>query len=832
MNPESQWPEPSLWQRVLSRLINPGGAPSRERLAEVVAGKTVLVTGASYGIGRACALLLGRAGAKVLLVARSAAALQEVARELEGAEVWPVDLMDLDAVARLGQQLAERHDIDIVINNAGKSIRRSLALSYDRFHDVERTMGVNYLGPVRLLLALLPGMVRRRRGHIVNVSTIGVRIPPGPRWGAYQASKGAFDTWFRSVASELQLEGVATTSLYMALVYTRMSAPTPSLRGVPGLTPEQAAGLVARALVHEPAQIAPWWLGPAQLLSVLLRRPLAWLLPALVRRTQDNARETLGRALRQAGLLTPNPWTLCRVLSALARHGARPSGLAATAARRFPDHPAVIDDQGTLTYGELDRRVQSLSRTLQERYGIGPGSAVGIMCRNHRGFVEALLAVSSASADAVLLNTEFPGPQLAQVLRDHPLACVLHDPEFAATFAQAGQPVPRIYTGEGAGSTEELIRSHPGRARVSRHRGKIVILTSGTTGAPKGAARSPRFSALKGPLVTLLCRVPLRARTTLLVAPPLFHGFGLAYLALSLLLGATLVLRRRFDPETLLADVSRHQVRVVVAVPTMLRRLLELPEDIRAQYELSSLQAVLSAGSPLGASLGARFMATFGPLLYNLYGSSETGFGSMATPPELQRAPGTVGRSPQGTALRILGPDDQELPAGQIGRIFVRSGLMFGGYVGGGHKDIVDGFMSTGDLGHVDEQGLFFVDGRADDMIVSGGENVFPLEVEEQLASHPDIAEVAVIGVPDEEFGQRLEAFVVCRGEGDADALRAYLKERIARYKVPRDFVFLPQLPRTPTGKLLKRELQGMRAASQPSKSGLPAAATSSGSGM
>ena len=267
--PAHQWPRQRLLTRVASWLLNPHGAPSQSRLRTAVGGKTVLITGASFGIGEATARLLGAAGAKVLLVARSRDQLELVAAAIRSdggtAEVHPADLTDTDAVADLARRLLDAHGpIDIVVSNAGKSIRRSVALSYDRFHDFERTIGVNYLGPVRLLLALLPGMRRRRSGQIINVSTFGVRVPPGPRWGAYQASKAAFDAWFRSMGVEARSDGVATSTIYLPLVYTRMSAPTPSIRGLPGLYPEQAAGLIARAIVRRSRVIAPWWLLPAR----------------------------------------------------------------------------------------------------------------------------------------------------------------------------------------------------------------------------------------------------------------------------------------------------------------------------------------------------------------------------------------------------------------------------------------------------------------------------------------------------------------------------------------------------------------------------------------
>jgi NAD(P)-dependent dehydrogenase (short-subunit alcohol dehydrogenase family) len=277
---------------LLSLLVDPHGAPSSARLREAVGGKVVLITGASFGIGEASARLLARAGASVLLVARSADKLQTVAADIReqggSAFAYPTDLSAAESVAALVEQVLAQHGhVDVLVNNAGKSIRRSIALSYDRFHDFQRTIDVNYLGPVRLTLALLPAMRAQRRGHIVNVSTIGTRVPPAPRWAAYQASKTAFDVFLRSVALEAKSDGVTTTSIYMALVHTRMSAPTPIFRKLPGLTPDQAAQLVARAIVDKPRSIAPWWLSPAELAADAARGPLELAMGALYRFTRD-----------------------------------------------------------------------------------------------------------------------------------------------------------------------------------------------------------------------------------------------------------------------------------------------------------------------------------------------------------------------------------------------------------------------------------------------------------------------------------------------------------------------------------------------------------------
>ncbi|WP_309234809.1 SDR family NAD(P)-dependent oxidoreductase [Nocardia sp. XZ_19_385] len=255
-----------LAERVATRLLYPTTRPREKSLRDAVSGRVVLITGASHGIGKASARKLGAAGAVVLLVARSTDDLEAVAADIRAAggtaHVYPADLTEFDAVETLARDLLTEHGhIDVVINNAGKSIRRPIHESYDRFHDFTRTMDINYLGPVRLLLTLIPHMRDRKQGHIVNVSTWGVLMPPTPRWSAYSSSKGAFDTWLRTVATEIASDGVTTTSIYMPLVHTRMSAPT-DFSNLPGLTVDEASDLICHAVTARPREIAPWWQAP------------------------------------------------------------------------------------------------------------------------------------------------------------------------------------------------------------------------------------------------------------------------------------------------------------------------------------------------------------------------------------------------------------------------------------------------------------------------------------------------------------------------------------------------------------------------------------------
>ena len=510
--------------------------------------------------------------------------------------------------------------------------------------------------------------------------------------------------------------------------------------------------------------------------------------------------------LTKAGILAPiNPVKLPHLgLSALKYGISLGTGVSANAVRH-PDSAMLIDEAGKLTWRDVDRRTDALAAALRAS-GVKPGDGVGLMARNGRGFVEPAVAIAKAGADVLLLNTAFAGPQLADVCDRESAVALIHDDEFAEALDIAAVGRIRIRTSEleqfctqFAGQTPP----RPGRA------GRLTILTSGTTGTPKGAQRGSSGLTLDGP-AGFLSVIPLRAGTQLVIAAPLFHGWGLAHFGLALGLGSTMILRRRFDPEQTLADVANHRAEVLAVVPVMLQRILELPADVRAKYDVSSLQVVASSGSPVSGELAARWMDAFGDNLYNLYGSTEVSFASIATPTDMRRAPGTVGRPPRGVTVKLFDRDGIEVPQGEVGRVFVGNSMLFEGYTGGGDKDRIRGLAATGDLGRFDEAGRLFIEGRDDEMIVSGGENVFPKEVEETLASHPAVVEAAAIGVHDDAFGQRLRAFVVLRTDVSEDALRQHVRDHLANYKVPRDIVVLDELPRNATGKVVKRELEAV----------------------
>jgi fatty-acyl-CoA synthase len=483
-----------------------------------------------------------------------------------------------------------------------------------------------------------------------------------------------------------------------------------------------------------------------------------------------------------------------------------------------PDRTAVIDELGTLTYAELDARANALARSVSAA-GIKEGDRVAIMCRNHRGFIEATLASSKLGADALYLSIELAESAVSRVLARERPAAFLCDEEFSELATDDGSQAPVrfvVYSGT------ERVQARPLRGQsaepatamplpVPSGTGHTIILTSGTTGTPRAAVRGRPAPGSQATVAAapIISRIPLHELETTLIAAPLHHLWGYSQLMLGLPLSSTCVLRGRFDAEDTLRAIADHRVSVLVIVPLMLQRMLRLDAATRSRYDTSCLRIIAVSGSALPGDLALKAMDAFGDVLYNLYGTTETGAVAIATPRDLREAPGTAGRPPAGTELKLLDKEGRAVGPGERGRIFVKSGYMFQGYTSGEGREVIDGLLSTGDIGHLDDAGRLFVDGREDDMIISGSENVYPREIEDLLAQHEQIAEAAVVGVPDEEFGERLKAFVVPRdGSRLTEAVvKEFVKAGLARYKVPREIVFLTELPRNAAGKVLKREL-------------------------
>jgi acyl-CoA synthetase (AMP-forming)/AMP-acid ligase II len=520
------------------------------------------------------------------------------------------------------------------------------------------------------------------------------------------------------------------------------------------------------------------------------------------------------RTLAEAGILRPTrPDKALRIANALRRWGPTPAAGYTAAAIRDPGATAIIDELGTLTFEEVHRRTNALAHALSDA-GVKEGDGVAIMCRNHRGFVDATVACSKLGAHSLYLNTAFAGPQITDVVkREKPIALV-YDEEFEELTHDAGERRKRFIAWNDGDTKpkdpllEDLIEAgDPDDVVPPAEKGRVVILTSGTTGTPKGAQRKQPESL--DPAAALFSKIPLHAGERTMIAAPMFHSWGFAHFTLGMGLGSTLVLRRKFDPEDTLSATAQHECTALVVVPVMLQRILELPPETIDKYDLSALRVIAASGSALPGELAVTVMDRFGDVLYNLYGSTEVAWATIATPEDLRAAPGTAGRPPRGTIVKLLDEEGNEVGEGQTGRIFVGNEMAFDGYTGGGNKQNVGGLLSSGDVGHFDAGGRLFIDGRDDEMIVSGGENVFPREVEDLLADHDAVDEVAVIGVEDDQFGQRLKAFVVVtRGaKVGPEELKDHVKANLARYKVPREIEFLDELPRNATGKVLKREL-------------------------
>ena len=521
------------------------------------------------------------------------------------------------------------------------------------------------------------------------------------------------------------------------------------------------------------------------------------------------------KVLSDVGLIRPiRPDKLMRVAERYVRLGASPALGSIANAITDPDGTAIIDQAGALTWKETHRRSNALARALRDE-GVDAGDGVAIMCRNHRYFIESTMACAKLGAVALYLNTAFAGPQLADVLeREKPVA-LIYDQEFTELLSEGGgERLRRFVAWEDEvdkvddTSLEQLISSAPGDdLEPPKEHGRYIILTSGTTGTPKGAQRSEPEGL--SAIAALLSKIPRRSHETVMIAAPLFHSWGFLHFMLSLPTAATMVLRPRFDPEETLQAVAEHRARVLAVVPVMMQRILDLPEEVKRKYDLSSLEVTAASGSALPGELATKWMDQFGDNLYNLYGSTEVAWASIATPEDMRAAPGTAGRPPRGTVIRVVDEHGNDVEPGHTGRLFIGNQLSFEGYTGGEDKDRLGDLLSSGDVGHIDEDGRLFIDGRDDEMIVSGGENVFPREVEDLLSDYDGVAEAAAIGVDDEEFGQRLRAFVVKEDGADLseDDLKGHVKSNLARYKVPREIVFVDELPRNATGKVLKREL-------------------------
>ncbi|WP_306355839.1 MULTISPECIES: AMP-binding protein [unclassified Nocardia] len=520
---------------------------------------------------------------------------------------------------------------------------------------------------------------------------------------------------------------------------------------------------------------------------------------------------TAGQMMRTGVLAPSRPDRGMRQLAGLAKWRFTLAGGYAAGAALEPDRPALIDDHGTRTFDEVHRRTTALATAMAD-LGIDSHHSIGLLAHNHADMVETMVAAGKLGADLVLLNAGLSGRQLEEIAQRERLTALFVDAALEPLVSYLHDGVSRYITGARRGrddlsTIDDLIALGHDRIPKPAHPGRLLVLTSGTSGIPK-CARRPHAKGF-GTIAALLSRIPLRMRETMLIPAPLFHTWGLAALQLSTALRATVVLPEQFDAEDCLRLIAEHRVTSLIVVPTMVHRILALPAAVRDRYDTSSLRIVASCGAPLPAATVLRFLDDFGDVLYNIYGSTEVSWATIAGPEDLRVSPTTAGCPPLGTKVAVLDADARPVPIGAVGRIFVGNHMLFDGYVASTPPAEADGMLDTGDLGYLDVAGRLFIAGRDDEMIISGGENVFPRPVEEALSFLPQVNDVAVVGVPDSEFGQRLAAFVVKhRGSGlDSAMIQNYIRNRLGRAAVPRDVSFLTELPRTASGKIVKRLL-------------------------
>ncbi len=476
------------------------------------------------------------------------------------------------------------------------------------------------------------------------------------------------------------------------------------------------------------------------------------------------------------------------------------------------DKPALHDAQGTLSWKELDLRANRVANMLAA-LGMTGSDRVATVLRNGREQVEVILGAQKAGFVACPLNTWAKRPEMSAILEQAAPKVLIYDPRHADQVHEVvTDGIALVAIGEGDGradvSYDDLLDAASPAPPAPFVRGagspRVVIHTSGTTGKPKGASRDASAAGL-GSLANLLGRVPYHRDDVVFCPAPLFHSFGLATLTFAAALGSTIVLPDRFDPEESLRWIDRYRATAAAFVPVMLRRVVSLDDAARARYDLSSLRIVMASGSVLSDDLRSAVADLMGQVLYDLYGSTEVGWVAIATPEDMRTRPQTVGRPVDGIDVAVFAADGRRLGAGETGELFVKSEVLFEGYTSGEAKDEREGYMAIGDLGHFDEDGYLYVESRSDEMVVVGGENIYPIEVEQVIESVDGVDEVTVLGVADDEYGEVLAAFVV--GRASVDEVRARCEAELASYKVPKRIEVLAELPRTSTGKVVKRDL-------------------------
>ncbi len=495
-----------------------------------------------------------------------------------------------------------------------------------------------------------------------------------------------------------------------------------------------------------------------------------------------------------------------------------PTAILAVHALRDGAKDALADEGKRLSYGELDATIDRLARAFVAR-GVNKGDRVALMMRNCRHYLLAQWAITRIGGVAVQIGYRLKAAEVAHILENAGPVLIVHHPEYAQTLEEAvklSRTAPPGGLFDVPDGVERLIANAPSGGAVrndgAAQSGGMMVYTSGTTGKPKCARRTFEKS-LHDSVIDFIASVGIHRDDRHLVVCPLYHSAAPAFIALTYLVGGTVILREHFDPEEVLRTIERERVTSAFMVPTMLGRIASLPKDTLDRYDRSSIRWLMSGAAPLPTDTARRVLQVFGDVLFNFYGATETGLVTLAGPRDHLARPGTIGRALLGNEIRLLDEDGRDVPQGEVGELYVRNSMLVEGY----HRDgeatrraMRDGFFSVGDLARVDADGFYYLADRKHDMVISGGVNIYPLEIEQRIHEHPAVLECAVVGVPDPDWGESLRAFVVLRPGSslDLDELRGWCKDVLADYKCPRTLEVRDALPRLPTGKVLRRELR------------------------
>ncbi len=499
---------------------------------------------------------------------------------------------------------------------------------------------------------------------------------------------------------------------------------------------------------------------------------------------------SLFKKLYKAGLV--DPAGLRRMFGAFLNSGLNLIALLRFSASRYPTRIAIVDDNEELTYQQLYDQVQQLAATLKDQYDIVSGSRVSIIARNHASLIRSIFAVAQTGADLWLLSTDMSPEQCNKLVQKNQFNLVILDDDLLCLDGLESRDTLSFLSINKHSAFPSQI---PAVRKTSKVRGgKIIVLTGGTTGEFKSAARKPSYTDFLNPFLAVIDKCNIHKCKSVLIATPVYHGFGLASVFISVLLGTKMFLQQKFDADKACSLIQQYNIESATLVPLMLHRMLQ-----KDRLSLSSLQCIISGGAPLCPALVKETQSQLGNNLFNLYGTSEAGFSLIATPEDLAYSASTCGKPIRGVNLNILNNENRETATGSVGRICIRSKWTAGG----------KGWTETGDVGYRDANGYYFLCGRVDDMIISGGENVYPLELERILAGHHQIKQAAVVGIPDQEFGQRLKAFVVPINESyiTREELTHWLSTSTARYQMPRQIEFVSSIPSTALGKVDKKVL-------------------------